>query len=142
MNMGAPFWMSGEIEGDVYDEYRVARNGVEPAVKEALTGKDFGVGFKQLSIIPVLREHDHPDYDEVRRYHKKRRDFEFRLKISHAAFKAADAVGHRRLIMENILRAVEEMKKMRIKDVDCAKLEQAIREVAAAKGWLPQSSLH
>ncbi|MEZ4300385.1 MAG: Imm44 family immunity protein [Polyangiaceae bacterium] len=140
--MGAPFWISGEVEGDVYDDYSEASNEIETVVKTALSGIDLGASFKQLSLIPILLAGDDPDYGEVRKYHKKDRDFEFRLKISHAAFKAADALGQRQLIVENILRAVEEMKKMRIKDVDCAKLEQAIREVAASKGWLPPSLLH
>jgi Immunity protein 44 len=136
------FWMSGEIEGDVYDSYRIARNEVEATILAGLQALDFGNGFKRLTLIPIIREVDHPDYDEVRRYHKRDRDFEFRLRISHAAFKVADAVGQRRLIVENILRAVDEMRKLRVKDVDCEKLEQAIRDVAASKGWLPPSMIH
>ena len=130
------FWMSGEIEGDVYDDYNVAQNEIEPAINSALKGNEFGRGFVRLSLIPIMLPEDDPDYDEIRRYHKKDRDFEFRLKIPHAVFKAASPLGQRRLVMQNILRAVDEMRKMRVKDVDCDKLEQAIREVAVAHDWL------
>ena len=135
-------WISGEIMADIGEDFRLAANEVEDSFNAALDRLDFGRGFSRLCLIPIVLSEDGPNYGEVRRYHKKRRDFEFRLKIPHAAFKAADTLGQRRLIMENILRAVEEMKKMRVKDVDCEKLEQAIRDVAAAKGWLPQSLVH
>jgi hypothetical protein len=135
-------WISGEIQADVGDDFRLAANEVQDTVNAALNGVDFGGDFARLCMIPIVRLIDSPVYKEVRRYHKKDRDFEFRLKIPHAAFKAAGALEQRRLIVENILRAVDEMKKMRVKDVDCQKLEQAIRDVAAAKGWLPASMIH
>ena len=140
--MAYPIWISGEIQADVDDDFGPASNEIEAAINSSLASKAFGKGFARLSLIPIIRLIDSPDYDEIRKYHKKDRDFEFRLKIPHAKFKAADPVGQRRLIMENILRAVDEMKKMRVKDVDCEKLDQAIREVAAAKGWLPASLVH
>lgn len=140
--MKPTLWISGEIEGDVYDDYRVVRNEIEQTFNKSLADDGFGERFGRLCLIPILRAVDSPDYNEVRKFHKKDRDFEFRLKISHAAFKAADALGQRRLIVENILRAVDEMKKMRVKDVDSDKLEQAIREVAASHGWLPPEQIH
>lgn len=131
-------WISGEIEGDVYDNYRLARNEVEPTINTSLKGTHYGRGFSRLCLIPMIFGPNSPDYyNEIRRYHKKDKDFEFRLKIPYAEFKAADALGQRRLLMENILRAVDEMKKMRTKDVEVDKLERAIREVAAAHDWLP-----
>jgi hypothetical protein len=140
--MTNPIWISGEIMADIGEAFGTATNEVEADTNAVLLGLDFGVGFNSLNLIPIVLDERGPDYKEIRRYHKKRRDFEFRLKISHAAFKAADALGQRRLIVENILRAVDEMKKMHVKDVDCQKLEQAIRDVAAAKGWLPALMIH
>ena len=127
---------------DIGDDFRLAANDVEAQVNTAIASLNIGSGFSSLSLIPIVLDETGPPYGEIRRYHKKDRDFEFRLKIPHAAFKAADRNGQCRLIMENILRAVDEMKKMRVKDVDCEKLDQAIREVAAAKGWLPASLIH
>jgi hypothetical protein len=135
-------WISGEIQADIGDDYHLGSNEVEEAINAALSGIDFGKGFNKLSLIPIVLEQDDPDYDEVRRYHKADKDFEFRLKIQHAAFRAASPTGQRRLIVQSILRAVDEMKKMKIKNVDCEKLEQAIRDVAASKGWLPASMIH
>ncbi len=129
-------WISGEIQSDVGDDFRLAANEVEGAVNITLNGSDFGNDFGRLCLIPIVLDEDDPDYNEIRRHHKKRQDFEFRLKIPHAVFKAASPLGQRRLVMQNILRAVDEMRKMRVKDVDCDKLEHAIREVAAAHDWL------
>lgn len=132
-----PIWISGEIMADVGQAYQQAANEVMFAMNEAIHGLPFGSDFGGLSLIPMVLNEQGPDYNEIRRYDKKDKDFEFRLRIPHAEFKAADALGQRRLIVENILRAVDEMKKMGIKDVEVGKLERAIRDVAAAHDWLP-----
>ncbi len=129
-------WIGGEVQGDIGEPCRLAGNEVEGALNGVLNGQAFGSGFASLNLIPIILNFEDPTYKEVRRYHKKRQDFEFRLKIPHAVFKAASPLGQRRLVVQNILRAVAEMRKMRVKDVDCDKLEQAIREVAAAHDWL------
>lgn len=129
-------WMSGEIQADVDSAFTSAAKEVKRVINLSLLATTYGAGFSRLCLIPILLQ-DNSDYPEVRRYHKKDKDFEFRFKIPHAEFKAADALGQRRLIVENILRAVDEMKKMGIKDVEVGKLERAIRNVAAAHDWLP-----
>lgn len=134
--MGKPLWISGEIQADVDDDFGPASHEVEAAMNAALLGLDFGKGFNSLNLVPIIRLFDSTDYDEIRKYHKKRRDFEFRLKIPHASFKTADEVGQRRLVVKNILQAITEMRKMAVRDVDCDKLEHSIRAVAAEKGWL------
>ena len=134
--MKGTIFLSGEIQGDVGDEYHVASNEVEAAINSGTDVPTYGGGFGGLFLVPIILPEDNPVYHEVRRYTTKDRVFEFRLKISHAAFKAADAVGHRKLLVEMILRAVDEARKKKIKDIDYDKLEADIRRVAASKGWL------
>ncbi len=129
-------WIGGEVQGDIGEPCRLASKEITAALNVALNGQVFGSGLTSLTLIPIILDFEDPTYKEVRRYHKKDRDFEFRLKIPHAVFKAASPLGQRRLVVQNILRAVAEMRKMRVKDVDCDKLEHAIREVAAAHDWL------
>ena len=129
-------WIGGELQADIGDPFRFAANEIVAAMNIVLNAQSFGRGFTSLNLIPIILNFEDSTYKEVRRYHKKDRDFEFRLKIPHAVFKAASPLGQRRLVMQNILRAVDEMRKMRVKDVDCDKLEHAIREVAAAHDWL------
>ena len=133
--MGTKLWMSGEIEGDVYDDYRVARSELEAAMNAAFESSNYGDGLKKLALIPIIRETDHPTYCEVNKYWKKDRSFESRLKIPHAEFKAASDVEKRKLIVDHILRSIEELRRRRIPGIDCAKLESDVREVAAVKGW-------
>jgi len=130
-------WISGEIQADVDDAFGPASIEVEGAINTSLKGTQYGQGFSRLCLIPMVLGPSGPDYKEIRRYDKRDRVFEFRLRIPHAEFKAAGALEQRRLIVENILRAVDEMKKMGVKDVEVGKLERAIREVAAAHDWLP-----
>jgi hypothetical protein len=134
--MSNPLWISGEIMADIGDDFRLAANEVEAELNARLISEHFGDGFGSLNLIPIVLDETGPPYGEVRRYHKRRRDFEFRLRIPHDAFKQADPTMKRRLIVENVLQAVEEMKGMRVRDVYCDKLDEAIREAAIAKGWL------
>lgn len=127
--------MSGEIEGDVYDDYRVARNEVEDAVNAAIRDSGFGA-LKEWGLIPIILDDNDPNYPEIKRYRKKAQEFEFRLAIDHATFKAADTRGKRKLIMSSILRSIDEMRKLVPKGIDYARLENDVRGVAAANGWL------
>jgi hypothetical protein len=136
--MNTRLFMSGEIEGDVYDEYRVARNEVEEPINELIGPSTYGA-LKLWGLIPIIREEDDPGYDEVKKYRKKAQEFEFRLKIAHAAFKVAGPLGHRKLIMAALLRSIDEMRKLVPKGIDYDRLENDVRQVAAAKGWLPDA---
>jgi hypothetical protein len=140
--MKSPLWISGEIMADIGDSYRRARLDVSEVMNVALANLDLGEGFNSLILIPIIRDQEHPNYGDVRRYNTKTRDFELRLKTSYDAFRSAGATEQRRLVVENLLRAVEEMRKMHVRGVNCNELEHAIREVAASKGWLPELLIH
>jgi len=128
-------WMSGEIQLDIAEEHRSARKDIEAAVNDVLGSSDYGEGLDKWYLIAIILEENLPDFDEVNKYRKKERSFESRLKISHAEFKAADAVGQRKLIVGTLLRSIAEMRRLAIRGIDYAKLESDLRELAAAKGW-------
>lgn len=75
-------------------------------------------------------------YVEILKYRKRKREFEFRLKISHAAFRDADALGKRKLIVAELLRSVGEMRRLGPPSVRYDDLERDVHGVAAARGWL------
>jgi hypothetical protein len=133
--MGTILWMSGELQSDISDEYLLAMRDIKSAVNAVLSSFDYGDGLKELALIPIIRETDHPTYGEVNKYWKKDRSFESRLKIPHAEFKAATAAGKRKLIVGILLRSIAEMRRRAIPGIDYAKLESDVREVATAKGW-------
>lgn len=127
--------MSAEIQSDVAAEYREARQEIESAMNSVLSSFDYGDGLKKVRLIGIVRETDDPTYCETNKYRKKERVFDSRLKISHAEFKAATAIGKRKLIVGIVLRAIEELRRRRIPNIDFAKLAGDVRELAAVKGW-------
>ncbi len=127
--------MSAEIQADVSPQYTAALNEMEPAINAILETSDYGP-LTRWSFIAIVRKEDHPGYGEVKRYHKKTRVFEFRLKIDHATFKTADDLGKRKLITAALLSSIDEMRKLVPKGIDYQRLENDVRGVAAAKGWL------
>lgn len=127
--------MSAEIQRDVSPQYTAALNEIEPAINAAIGGTDYGP-FTRWSFIAIVREEDDPDYDEVKKYRKKDRVFEFRLKIEYATFKAADDLGKRKLIVASLLRSIDEMRNLVPKGIDYVRLESDVRNVALSNGWL------
>src|SRR5882757_8793876 len=97
-------WMSAEVQLDVGDAYRLARNEIEAKINKALSTKDYGQGLRKLALIVIIRELDSPDYGEVKRYSKRKLEAEFRLKIDHAAFKRASPLQQRGLIIGCLIR--------------------------------------
>ncbi len=127
---------SGEIQGDIYDNYASVQCEVEEAINTVLEGKIYGDSVIKWYHIPIILALDSPDYCEVKRYYKKKRHLEFRLRIPHDEFKNATPLVQRKLFMGMILCSINEMKIMLIPNFDIQKLEADIRELAAAKGWL------
>jgi hypothetical protein len=132
----AVLWTSGEVQVDVADSFRLARKEVDTLVNETVKGVDYGDGLEEWALIFIIRAEDHSDYDEVKKYRKKTREFEFRLKIPHGAFKIADATGQRRLIAESVRRSIAEMDKLRASNVDIERLRKDVVAALVAKGWL------
>ena len=103
--------MSAEVQRDVSPQYSMALNEIEPAINGVVGMHEYG-SLKLWAVIAIIRAEDHEGYNEVKKYRKKSQEFEFRLKIEHAAFKAADCLGKRKLIMASILRSINEMRKL------------------------------
>ena len=133
------FWFSGEVQGDIYDEYRLARKEVVEALNAAFNARDIGIGVESWDLIPIIRAEDHPDYDEVRKYDRKDKSMEFRLKINHERFKAGSSLVRRRLIMESVIRSVKEADGLVPKTVNLDSIAEGVLGVAREKGWLPEN---
>ena len=133
--MGMTLWMSGEIQLDIADQHRSARKEIESAVNAVLESSNYGEALNKWYFISIILEEAPPGFDEINKLRKKEQSFESRLRISYNEFKAADAVGQRRLIMIALLRSVTEMRRCAVKGIDHDKLESDLRELAATKGW-------
>src|SRR5947209_14376421 len=102
-------WMSGELQADVDAGYMNARNEMQSVINAALNGRDYGEGIIEWSLIPMIlnqRAEKSTGYTEVKKYHIGKRAVEFRLRIAHPDFKAADDKERRRLIVAMMTRWV------------------------------------
>lgn len=123
-------WTSGEVDIDVADGYREARNWVEEAVNQELTNVEFSCPFIEWAFIGIVRkEDDRVDYPEIQRKHKKRKVLEFRLKIDHQRFKVGDNFSRRNMIIESLKRSVGLMRTMGITQADLSKLQSVLENV-------------
>jgi len=118
-------WMSGEIQlkGEIHESYRLSKNIVEEEVNECIKEHNYGDGLKEWAYLSViLGEEIDPHYPEVKRYRKQKKEVEFRLKIDHQEFLQGDSKTHLRLLAQSVLRSLELMKDMHIKDLDLERL--------------------
>jgi hypothetical protein len=113
------FWMSGEIQSDVGYAHQEAWKPIEGHINECVGERDYGEGLKLWAYIAViLNEETDSYYPEIKRYRKREKEVEFRLKINHKEFLEGDSNTHIRLLAQSVLRSLELMKGMHIKDFD------------------------
>jgi hypothetical protein len=111
-------WMSGEIQSTVSKQFRFALLAIEPAFNEYFGGLSFGSGLVEIDYLPIIREIESDDFDEVKRYTKKDRSAEFRLKIPYEMCLKADQKEMTILMLASLRRAVGILQTMKIKDFD------------------------
>lgn len=133
--MGIKLWMSGEIMREISRDFQSAESDIETAINSVLDASDYGDGIVKWYHIPIILDFDDSDFCELKRYSRKKRQAEFRLRIPYMLFKESDSRTQRKLIMDMILRSIDEMKAMGIPNFDLQKLESDMRELAAAKRW-------
>ena len=129
-------WMSGEIQADAYDAYVKNRKLVTQKFNEYFENKNYGDGLLETAYIGIIREIDSPDYDEIKRYHKKDKDVEFRLKIAHDVFLVSDENKQLKLVAQSVMRAIKlipELKK--IPDFDYAAFESDALKLWKINDW-------
>lgn len=132
-------WMSGELQADVGDSCAAAQNGIERVINNVINKRDYGAGVVEWALIPTILNpqfEKSTGYAEIRRYWRAKRETEFRLRIDHARFKAADDAGKRRLIFEMILRSVNEARAMKIPAFDLDRFAADLKDIGAEHGWM------
>jgi Immunity protein 44 len=125
-------WMGGEIQVDVGDAYREARNEVEAALKDVFAG-DYGPGLVELAFIGMIDPTSF--YPEVKKYSARKKEAEFRLYIDYDAFRSATGLKQRAMICDTVIRAVRLLPEVGATRIDCERLVADILSVAAQKGW-------
>lgn len=122
------------MQADIADAYRLARLDVKQAVESALSERDYGAALTRLNLISIILEDD-SGFDEIKKYHKKDRQFEMRLKIPHQQFRVADEQFQRQMVAYTLVRAVKEMRALGVPGIDYDRLESDVAGAATSRGW-------
>ncbi len=128
-------WMSGELESDVADVHREARKIVQSELNERFEQANYGGGLKEWAFISMILGPNSPPYKEVKRYNRNEQSCEFRLRIDHDAFAAADRSERAGLLCQALLKCLDYLASMKVNNLDIDQIRRDCLEVARLNGW-------
>ena len=86
--------------------------------------------YETWAFIPIIKHIDHPNYGEIKKKKDdKRKILEFRLKIDHAEFKAADRKCKEILLLDALDRSVNLMSHFGVSTEDRESLHKVLEKV-------------
>ena len=130
-------WMSGEIHIDVGDDYRQARAKIEKSINEALNPQNYGEGVQKWNFIAIILPQGWGEnYPEVKKYNRKGRSIEFRLKIDFDEFRVSSSIVQEKLICQSLLRSLKLVREMNIENINLDNWEGDFMKAAFKEGWL------
>src|SRR5262245_24789420 len=100
-------WLSAEASLDTEEVLRLSSNELEAKLNAALQSCHYGSAVDKWAIIFIILSFHDPRYAEIRKFWKKRKVVEFRLKVDHAAFLAADHGDRIKMLGESVLRSID-----------------------------------
>lgn len=127
------FFMSGEVDAIIADEFRELRKEIEQKLKY-LEEKHYGGGLKEISIIPIVVNLT-PELEEAGffkervLYSRKNKDADVRLRIDFDEFQKADIEKRKLLLIKNVLQSVCVLGAKVKKDFAFSTLEKDIKEL-------------
>lgn len=124
-------WLSSEVDAEVDEKDRIVSNRISSFVNPNLVDKNYGSGVVVWGHINIIMKKGVlPDnfFQEIKKYHLRNKQIEFRLKIDHQKFLVADDKTAAQLICQSILRSVEiARKEFKIPDFDLDSFEVDLR---------------
>jgi hypothetical protein len=104
------FFFSGEIDADVADEYREVRKAVEKNLNSALSNQSYGSALDSIAIVPILLGPRFSGSQKERRLlQRSKRSADYRLIIDYDAWRAGSRDERDRLLIMNLLEAVDDI---------------------------------
>lgn len=129
------FWLSGEVMADVAEAYREVRKEVEGHLTSRLADASYGPGIDRLVFVAVISSLGGEWFPELRKYHRKEKDAEFRLRIDHAAFLVADERMRRVMVCEALSRAIGLISTLPVNGFDTDRFLRDFGLAVAERGW-------
>lgn len=122
-------FMSGEIEGDFYDDFRGLRNEIEKIIQENVLDKhDYGESIKDLAITPNIMSDPVFLGKERKLVKHKDKSADIRLKIDHTSFANGTEEQREKLLLKNIIQSIRVVGEKVKKGFDAERLEADIRK--------------
>lgn len=106
-------WISGEVDSDIGDQFRIAMNTVENEVNSIIEKKDYGTGLESWDIIFIISQEAG---EESFKYKKSSKETDIRAVINHSAFKNANQIGQKKLMLDTLMRSLLVLKEKKISD--------------------------
>ena len=129
-------FISGEIESEVANVYRISTLAIRRAFNAQFTDRSFGSGLVEMTYVAIIIRLNSPSYCEVKKYSKKQRSAEFRLKIPLDTCLLADIAEMTQLAAASLHRAIVYLKEMKIPDFDYEAFEAEYLALARREDWL------
>lgn len=122
-------WIGGEVEAELADVFRMARNSVEKKINNIIERQRYEVPFKSWDCIAIIRNDE--DFAEVHKFSRKKRDMDFRLKIDFRLFKEGDESTREQLLFQMLLRSLALLSEKGVHEPDLDRLRKCVMEIAA-----------
>lgn len=134
-------WTSSETSGSIGESPMKFLLLIEDAFNNELSKYDYGSGIIELSYIAMIMVEKQDHYDEIKKYDKKKKEFEFRLKIAASRYRGSSRKGKIELLFSSILRAIKQIKEFNIEGFDTNKLIQDFTDLGVKEKWIDKETL-
>ena len=131
------FFMSSESDGR-YDNFeeplRKISNEVESVIKGCIKDKDYGSEVEDFAVICIIIKFDKQMeaegwFKERRLFKRKAKEADMRLRVDYDKFVKGDDTVKRLLLIDNVIRSVQELGKLAKKDFRAEELQEDILRV-------------
>lgn len=118
--------MSGEIQSDVVDKYRVVRAGIEREANRLLEAVDFADQAEKWAFIAIIMKHEDEKFPEIARRVQRGKVLEFRYRIPFESYMLATREERIRITCASLARCVSAMEEMGVSSADRAKFSAIV----------------
>lgn len=128
------FFMSSEMDSR-YDNFgeslRRVRKEIEPVIKKCLDDKNYGSEVEDFAVICIIMKFDKQMeadgwFKERRLFKRKTKEADMRLRIDYDKFVRGDDNVKRLLLIDNVIRSIQELSKLAKKDFRAEELQNDI----------------
>jgi hypothetical protein len=126
-------WISGEVDFHVGDAFRLAMLNVENALNQALEPQTYDLPLDSWDCIAVIRDDEF--FKEITRYSKKKREMDFRLRISHSEFLAGSSIQQESMLFGMLRRSLMLLADKGLAGPELDRLAADATRVAVQHGW-------